>query len=175
MKNLYSSLIAILALVLFASLADAGPFPTWDKQINTPDRFKVLDDFKGRAVLDKETGLVWDQHASTSGETWFNARFRCVRNVVGGRQGWRLPTVHELLSVVDLSGPPPGPTLPLGHPFSNVQRTFAYWTGTTTSDNSTQAWLVDFDAVGVNVLTLQKGGTARVWCVRGGAPGPSEY
>ena len=175
MKTLYSSLIAIVAFVMFVSQAAAKPVPTWDKQINGPGRFKVLSKFGGAAVLDKETGLVWEQSASTAGETWFDARFTCADKAVGGRLGWRLPSVHELASVLDLLGPPPGPTLPPGHPFQNVERTQAYWTATTDADDPTRAWIVDFDTVLENVLTLSKGSTPRVWCVRGGSPGPDAY
>ena len=56
MKRLYVSVIAMIAFVGFAALALADPGTTWDQQINGHHRFKVLREFDGAAVLDKETG-----------------------------------------------------------------------------------------------------------------------
>jgi len=76
MKNLYSSLIAIVAFVVFAGVVAAKP-PSWDKVINSPKRFKVLDKFDDEAVLDKETGLVWEQSPSTSALTLLQQNCGC--------------------------------------------------------------------------------------------------
>ena len=104
MKRFHSMLIAIIALVLFAPLAQAQPRP-WD-QVITNNRFRVLSDFNAAAVLDRETGLVWEQ--SPDGviqQTWFNAQSECNRKSVGGRRGWRLPTIQELAGLVDPNNP----------------------------------------------------------------------
>ena len=61
MKSVYSSLVALVVFVVLAPLAIADPGTTWENQINGPDRFQVLSDFGGAAVLDKETGRVWEQ------------------------------------------------------------------------------------------------------------------
>jgi len=127
MKTLYSILIVIVALFLFASLAIANP-PFWDNQINNSTRFKVLNDFNNAAVYDKETGLVWEQSPlhpageETGVRTWVMAQADCNVKIVGNRRGWRLPTVQELASLLDPSNPNGNPDLPVGHPFSNVQR-----------------------------------------------------
>jgi hypothetical protein len=47
MKRFHSMLIAIIALVLFAPLAQAQPRP-WD-QVITNNRFRVLSDFNDAA------------------------------------------------------------------------------------------------------------------------------
>jgi len=101
----------------------SGPFPTWDKQFNSPSRFKVLKEFNNEAVFDKETGLVWEQSPDTDSSNWFGAQDRCNRLAAGNRKGWRVPMIQELASLVDPSAPPfpglpsplPGPTLPGGH------------------------------------------------------------
>jgi hypothetical protein len=67
MKN--SILLAMGICLLFPSLATAEPVPTWSDQINSPNRFKVLKEFNNEAVLDKETGLVWNSHRETQMET----------------------------------------------------------------------------------------------------------
>lgn len=67
----------MVAVVLFAPLAVADPGATWDKKINNAGRFKVLSAFGDAAVLDKETGRVWDQSPDASTRTWFNALVHC--------------------------------------------------------------------------------------------------
>jgi len=100
MKNLVGR--AVLTFVVFSmASAEARPLPTWDKVINKPSRFKVLAKFNAEAVLDKETGLVWEKSPSTAlvadwGVFYTGAVHVCYRKAVGGRMGWRLPTAEEL-------------------------------------------------------------------------------
>ena len=166
MKAFYGTLIGIVTLLMVAPQAVAGPrsFPSWDKQINSPGRFKVLDDFAGAAVLDKETGLVWDQSPDTNTRTWFDALVHCYQRTVGGRLGSRLPTIEELASLIDPNNPGGNPDLPPGHPFSNVQSS-VYWSATTFAGNTGVAWDVSLDG---SVSGTGKTSTNFVWCVRGG-------
>lgn len=171
MKNLYSSiLIVIVALFLFAPLAVAKP-PFWDTQVNKPGRFEVLSQFNGEAVFDQETGLVWEQSPDTTRRTWFQALSHCYTKTVGGRKGWRLPTIEELTSLLDPNNPGGNPDLPPGHPFDNVQTPVEspeYWSATTEAiDAPFDAWGVDFG--NSIVIDLGKDGhPGFVWCVRGG-------
>ena len=119
MKPLRSVLLLAL-LVTLASSAAARPVPTWDKQIKGPTRFQVLKTFAGAAVLDKETGLVWEKSPTSDTFTWPFAVIHCASLSVGGRAGWRLPGITEVMSLVDPSVPTPGVTLPDGNPFTNV-------------------------------------------------------
>lgn len=152
----------------------AGPYyatPAWDQtlQCDTPatcPRFIVLSNMGSAAVLDRETGLVWEQSPSTRLFNWLNAQFHCNTLSLGSRKGWRLPTLQELASLVDPSVPAPGPTLPAGHPFSSVQSS-VYWSATTNATNASNAWDVNFNNGDVN--TNNKTNTNFVWCVRGGA------
>ena len=182
--------LMILALVGFAAnpagaTTAAGPYyanPSWDQQLPASTRFVVLSNWidaahplGGAAVLDRETGLVWEQSPSTSTFIWEDAQFHCngvdvifpdrpgVR--AGNRLGWRLPTLQELSSLVDLSVSAPGPTLPSGHPFSNVQSNF-YWSATTYAAGAGGAWDVNFGGGFVNIGDKSLDGD--VWCVRGG-------
>ncbi len=165
MHKLYSILIAMLVLVVFAPLAVAKP-PFWDDQVNSPGRFKVLSEFGGAAVFDKETGLVWEQSPNGVDErTWANARFHCANKNVGGRKGWRLPSFAELASLVDPNNPGGNPDLPPGHPFDNVQSSI-YWSATTFADGAGDAWTVLFNDG--NVSASGKTFSQFVWCVRGG-------
>jgi hypothetical protein len=164
MKTLCGTLIGVVALFMVAHLALAGP-PSWDDQINKPSRFKVLKEFNDAAVLDKETGLVWDQSPDTTTRDWFTALIHCYLRTVGGRNGWRLPTIEELASLIDPNNPGGNPDLPPGHPFSNVQSS-DYWSATTIASDASGAWNVGFGTGEVG--TGGKADTLHVWCVRGG-------
>lgn len=157
------SMILSIIFLMFASIAMAGPVPTWDKQINGPNRFKVLNDFDRTAVLDKETGLVWEQSPSTSTFDWFFAQGRCNNLTLGNRKGWRLPTLQELESLVDPSQS--NPSLPVGNPFDNVQSS-DYWSATSNVVLVNFAWTVNF--ANGNPGFLDKLNSRAVWCVRGG-------
>lgn len=118
------------------------------------------------AVLDNETGLVWDRSPSPDVWRWDSAVRRCHIREVGGRYGWRLPTVEELASLLDPSQT--SPSLPEGHPFlnSHVGPNNTYWTQTTDSRYTTYAWFVEFDSGIVDADS--KEGFRSSWCVRGG-------
>jgi hypothetical protein len=111
-------------------------------------------------VLDKETGLVWEKSPDTTTRTWANAISYAYNKNVGGRKGWRLPTVEELASLVDLTQS--NPAIPSGHPFTNVQLS-GYWSATTVAGT---AWDVYFH--NGNVSYSIEPVPLYVWCVRGG-------
>jgi hypothetical protein len=96
--------------------------------------------------------------------SWTDARAVCADKDVGGRKGWRLPSISELSSLLDPTVRT-RPMLPLGHPFTNVQD--VYWSATTMTDNTKSAWLVFFDTG--KVLHAFKTITFHVWCVRNGS------
>lgn len=157
--------ITVVALLWFVEPIGAIPLESWDDKIpNAGNRFKVLSEFGGQAVLDKETQLVWEQSPVTTLHTWSDARVQCTSRTTGGRKGWRLPSVHELASLIDPSVPNPGPTLPPGHPFLNVQASI-YWSASTFVGIPTLAWDVVFESG--NVHSINKTATYYVWCVRG--------
>ena len=143
----------------------SGVPPNWDKNLPAAQRFVVLAAFANAAVRDNETGLVWEQSPQTTIAIWNFARLGCINKTVGNRKGWRLPSMPELASLIDPSVAEPGPTLPPGHPFTNVLSS-NYWSATTVADVG-NAWSVGFDN-GV-VQTDGKGSAFNgVWCVRGG-------
>lgn len=173
LRRICSGFIALVVLAVSSPLAMAEPVPTWDKVIENPTRFKILADFAGQAVLDRETGLVWQRSPSTISLNWNGALNQCYsvtvgsvptgRNQSAGRKGWRLPTVEELASLID-----PGqfaPVLGAGHPFTDVQLT-SYWTITSGESGSHSAFVVDLANGGA--LASDKSAGAYVWCVRGG-------
>jgi uncharacterized protein DUF1566 len=125
------------------------------------------------AFLDRETGLVWDgspgakDPSTTLKGDWITAKTACNALQVGNREGWRLPTVQELASLVD-PGQTSSPRLPPGHPFTNVQPSF-YWSATTKENpNQPNAWGVNFGGGAGNVVGVGvKTDSQFIWCVRG--------
>jgi hypothetical protein len=166
----------VLALVSGVSRADSktAPYyamPSWDQQLAASTRFLVLPNWidanfplGGAAVLDRETGLVWERSPSASSFSWYAAHDHCINLNVGSRGGWRLPTVQELRSLVDPTVPAV-PALPTGHPFANVQAApYVYWSAT--DADAVYAWFVTFqDRVGG---LSGKANQSLAWCVRGG-------
>ena len=134
--------------------------PTWDKIIPTAQRF--VDALDGTAVLDKETGLVWAKTPDSTTRSLQQAMDYCTTLYLGGRLGWRLPTVEELGSLIDRSNTG-NIKLPVGHPFLNVQ-SGTYWTSSSYTGNAGYAWAVKvFDGYLINY-----NGSLYVWPVRSG-------
>jgi hypothetical protein len=176
MKQLLRLTVGVLALGALAvatgpAQADSvGPYyatPSWDQTLPAATRFIVLSNFAGAAVLDRNTGLVWEKSPDTAFTLWNSARFNCINKNVGGQKGWRLPSIPELASLIDPSVAPPGPTLPPGHPFLNVQSA-DYWSATTLAADPAGAWGVRFNTGNVGAFFKTNGNAVRDWCVRGG-------
>jgi hypothetical protein len=160
-------LSAMLAAPASAQLSTSanGPYyatPSWDQKLAT-NRFVILLNWSSEAVLDRETGLVWERSPDTTQRDWQVAQFHCNDRSVGGRKGWRLPGVQELASLMD-PVVSPGPKLPAGHPFLNVQS--AYWSATTSDSVATSAWFARFSDG--DIFVIGKSNQIYVWCVRGG-------
>lgn len=140
--------------------------PAWYQILPSDQRFLLV--MGGVAVLDRETGLVWQQSPSTSTFDWNTAQEHCDSLIVGNRMGWRLPTVRELASLVDPSVPLYGLSLQSGHPFSNnVDRLQAYWSATTYPAVTSDAWAVQFMGW-YYVGYASKAYPYHAWCARGG-------
>ncbi len=140
--------------------------PTWSQKLPGDQRFEVVLD--GEGVLDKETGLVWQQSPNNSQWTWAGAIAHCSYFYTGGRYGWHLPTVEQLTSLIDRSVDTPL-KLPAGHPFGQVEVSvdFGYWTASTYPGAPDFAFEVVFSTADFG--GADKGTNDRyVWCVRGG-------
>jgi hypothetical protein len=135
--------------------------PTWSQKLPAEKRFVLVLD--GEAVLDRETGLVWEKTPDTTKRNWDQAVVYCYNKEVGGRKGWRLPTIEELASLVDTTQHTPA--LPSGHPFVNVQSDL-YWSSTEYASVPDAAWAVFM--FGGNVISYSMNSSLYVWVVRGG-------
>jgi hypothetical protein len=160
---------ALAAVSAGAATVEKGPRFTlraWDRQI--PDaslRFIVLRNWNREAVLDKETGLVWQRSPATNAVVWTDALQACRSASTGGRFGWRLPQEEELAS---LAVPDPTeasvPELPTGSPFLVASGT-TFWTATVYEANNADAWAIEF---GSQISFMGQSTSENFWCVRGG-------
>ena len=121
----------------------------------------VLD---GEAVKDSVSGLVWEREPDYIFDVWDRSVARCATKTVGGKQGWRAPSIDEIKTLVDLDQQ--DPSLPAGHPFRNIKAGI-YWTATPHPKDDIVAWQQSFFSG--QAVTDQKSGMRRLWCVLGEA------
>jgi Protein of unknown function (DUF1566) len=133
------------------------------------DRFKCVMVYKTcvllsctvyPAVLDEETGLVWQRTPDTTVYPWAGAAGVCSAVSTANQGGWRLPTLAELQSLVGSDG-----HLVTGNPFTNIQVSPGhYWTSTETLDDPAAAAA---STLAIGTLTEDKSVANHYWCVRG--------
>jgi len=127
-------------------------------------------------VSDNLTGLMWTQDTQEipGTMTWSAALTACNSLDFAGHDDWRLPNVRELHSLVhyDFDNPALPNTAGMGQstegdPFTNTSGGYAYWTSTTTLDNTAKAFYVDFGRGSVFRKLKTKASGNYVWPVRG--------
>jgi hypothetical protein len=133
----------------------------WSGLLPNTRRFTVV--MNNLAVLDNETGLVWQRNLGNVDVLDENNIMACVAQNTGGRYGWRLPTIAELRSVLDPAQT--NPALPLGHPFTVPMPPPTYWTNTRI--NTVYRVYVSLNDGTVTPTNLN-GQNHKLWCVRGG-------
>ncbi len=178
--------VAILSLCGFTSAGDLEPTdppgptmktldeipPTWSQKIIGIDRFKLVLD--GTAVLDRETGIVWEREPSGTLRNWQDAILHCIKLDKGGRAGWALATVQGLSSLLDFTDPDPPFYLVTPHPFEMPETDTSYWSSTVRALNlissffndTKVAWKVDFMSGHINPKNTATDAYL-TWCVRG--------
>jgi hypothetical protein len=129
-------------------LAELAPRaePTPDHQ--TPDgRFRLLDsqgrtsDSTPELVHDTTTGLIWTAAESLTSERVNHATASEAASALRymGADDWRLPTMHELLSIVDY-----GRTDPAIDTAAFRCHARPYWSSSLFAGDSDGAWIVGF-------------------------------
>ena len=165
--NPFQAILDKLEQVLAAITGGAGAGNhtlRWDT--NNPSASRFTTAFTG-AVLDQNTGLVWEQAPDATTRLWATATIYCVNKTVGGTRGWRLPSVVELASLIDPSLPAPFvPASAFTIGGSPGVQSGTYWSATTPAVPPIDAWIVLFDN-GV-VTHVDKTRSTYAWCVRGG-------
>jgi hypothetical protein len=100
-------------------------------------------DVQARAVRDVATGLLWQRAAPAKTFQLPAARSYCDRLRLGGQKHWRLPTLPELLTLIDERAT----TTPM------IDRTVfpdtpgePFWSSSTFANGTELAWYVRFDS-----------------------------
>lgn len=137
--------LAPVSLVVAAAILIAARL-----HANSPDgRFVAVTG----GIQDQVTGLVWEQPDDGNTYTWANAQTHCTGV-------WRLPTVDELNTLVDLRSA----SVPLiDTAFTNANA--VYWSVTSLAGaGPSSAWYVDFAVGGQGFQSTAA--VHRVRCVR---------
>lgn len=106
--------------------------------IDEGPRFKVVDG----TVLDRSTGLQWSQENVPGGRmNWKAAKEACAKLNLGGHADWRLPTIRELLTLVDYERHNPA----IDSTAFKCDPDY-YWTSTPAASSPGEyAWVVNFN------------------------------
>jgi hypothetical protein len=134
----------------------------WSTKLPPSRRFSlVLGD---EAVLDNETGLVWERSLSPQVTRWSAGARHCAFRSASGRFGFRMPTLSEVRTLMDMAN---NPMVPAGHPFNLVQPLYI-WTETPVPGQSLY-FLANFLTGNVVEAADHSEVQFHLWCVRGGA------
>lgn len=154
--------------------------PSWFRMLSATDgpnpcdtaRFKcVMGAF---AVLDMETGLVWQAQANNGAADLTDGLNYCRDLVIENRKGWRVPTAPELATLIDMGGSTA--KVPDGAPFLISYGSgprYPYWTTTPDSVTPGNVTVVEFVDGSLSGWSPTPGTPSwiaieQVWCVRAG-------
>jgi hypothetical protein len=118
--------------------------------------------FASDFLVDRQTGLMWQDSSESKSikRDWERAKVYCADLVFAGFSDWRLPSIKELQSIVDVTKYKPA----IIEGFKNITSDH-YWSSTRTAPDSDNAWYVQFE----NGFTFVncKSEKRYVRCVRG--------
>jgi Protein of unknown function (DUF1566) len=127
-------------------------------------RFTVQADTN--LVVDNQTGLMW-MSLSLGPTDWDTAVNFCFTNDILGHADWRLPSVRELESLLDLGKATPA--LPDSHVFRRLGAN--YWSSTGDSVDTNKAWVIGIQE-GTIARWNRTNSAAMFWMVRTHTFGP---
>lgn len=116
---------------------------------------------KAGTVYDNSTRLTWQQETNPTKRSWSDATTYCAQLQLEGT-GWRLPTLKELLTLVDPARTSPPVIDSKVFPGSSSD---LYWSTTNFKMDTNFAWTVDF-GMGNSARDHLKSAPASVRCVR---------
>ncbi len=98
--------------------------------------------YAGDVVRDNSTGLTWqdNEEAKINKKSWSAAKSYCQHLTLDGKNNWRLPTIKELQSIVDIGKENPS----IKNGYSSVA-SYAYWSSSAYVSDSSKAWIVFFN------------------------------
>lgn len=151
-----------------------GPYyatPAWDQQLPSATRFLALANWGDQAVLDRETGLVWQTSLVSTANDFIGATRACSESAAGGRGGWRLPTLQELTRTLVADG---NGDLVTGTPFAFLGKGKLLFWSSTGSFDALQWSVVVSDPFSSRQVVIGQGeasGMEAAWCVQSPAAG----
>jgi hypothetical protein len=149
------------------------PMPNNQKDVaaGAPNPATLVDNKNG-TVTDMVTGLIWQQRwapgipgAPTEVLTQIQAADYCQSLILGGYQDWRVPTLIELVSIVDDST-----SNPSTYPSFAATPPVVFWSATPTAGVPANAWAVTFS--NGEFLASQMSNAHHIRCVRSGPRDP---
>jgi hypothetical protein len=120
-------------------------------------------------VKDMLTGLIWERGTSDGTQTWNNttslgsAQAYCQSLNLGGNS-WRVPSIKELASLIDVSLPPSG-VMTNSSAFPGITGAMFFWSSSSNLLIPRTAWGVNFQYGWVNFADSTA--SSHVRCVRG--------
>jgi alpha-tubulin suppressor-like RCC1 family protein len=139
-----------------------------------PEPEPVSDRLKDKGdgtVIDVETGLQWlkDANIAKAKMPWQSAK-QYIKDMNEGKldnfghDDWRLPTIKELASLFDKEQF--YPTLPIGHPFNNVDKSSYYWSSSAGFNIVGYVWVADMATGSIKYDYISYCNFQQVWPVR---------
>ena len=112
-------------------------------------------------AIDNKTGLTWQDNRFVDSErvTYAQAEKLCKQMRLGGYDDWRIPTIYELLTIVDYTKYDPA----LLDGFSVAESNY-YWSSTQYMGDPDKVWGVEFKDGSTD--GNGKGYDRRIRCVR---------
>jgi len=123
--------------------------------------FLTIGVFAKSTVMDKETGLMWQDNSNIVMKNWSGAKSYCKNLSLGGYSDWFLPNIDELMSISDKKRYKPA----IKKIFKNSKNNY-YWSSSNYKNNSFLAWIVYFG--NGFVICYNKSSKEYVRCVRVG-------
>ncbi|HHE05624.1 MAG TPA: DUF1566 domain-containing protein [Epsilonproteobacteria bacterium] len=135
----------------------------FDASGGKPISFKPIRDNDQNVVIDTHHNLMWNDNteSNTTTTTYQGALDHCESVTYGGYDDWRVPNIHELYSIVDI-------TKPLEAFFDEFVYTAkkSYWSSTNRVNTDPQKiYTIDFETGGHDDKSLTDT-TNNVRCVR---------
>lgn len=112
---------------------------------------------------DPATGLTWAKKDNGSDATWSQANEYCRNLSLGGRSGWRLPTIDELWGIFDQTKAGQHGL----HPKGGIRLSWPGVWSTTPGNNSEEKWAFSFHNGSRGSSKLGPSNINRALCVRG--------
>ena len=102
-------------------------------------------DVASGAARDVRTGVVWQVAPVATTKLLADAKLACQSLTLGGVGGWRLPTVRELVSLIDESRE----VVPLLPPLFQPGPAARFWSSTARAKDPAATYVVDFETANV--------------------------